>query len=380
LAAILFGFSWPGARPQRAAATGSVTGRVVDLRTGEPIAKATVSIVGQAKNGATDDDGRFAVPGVPAGAAELRVTAVGYGLLKKTVNVVAGDSIELELRIGQEAFRDSQQVTVVAGPFDPVVPGAVTQYSLNNSELQNFSTVLANDPFRAVARLTANQDYYADFALRGAGPQHIGVYIDGVLIDRPTYSLEDSGDIGSVSVVNGDVVGSVSLLSGSFPASYGNRTGAILSVATRDGARDRVATRFTADALGAILTSEGPVGKQKKASWLVSGRQSYLAYLQDRLGASAGLTLNYNDVTRILSCVLSAQQRFSFFGSFGSTSASRSPIYEAGEAANFFTSGAAQDGMSSMHWDWVPSPSTLFQSQVFWTYDPNTTQMTRIQR
>jgi len=369
---LMFGLSWHSVRAQQVPETASVKGRVVDLQTGEPIAKAVVYLVGQAKSATTDNDGRFTLGVVPAGVIELHVSAVGYGLLKERAEVTASKTVELELRIGQEAFRDTQQVTVIAGPFDPVVADAVTQYSLNNSELQNLSTVLANDPFRALASLpgvAANQEFYANFAVRGAGPPHIGVVIDGVLVDHPTYSLEDSGDIGSVSVVNGDVVGSVSVLSGSFPASYGDRSGAILAVVTRDGARDRIATRFTADMLGAILTSEGPIGRKKKASWLVSGRQSYLAYLQERLGAAGGLTLNYNDVTGILSYDPNAHHSFNFFQSFGTTGASRSPIEAGGQTASFFTSGHSQHGMSTMQWNWILSPNELLQSQVFWTYD-----------
>jgi len=362
---------------QTPTAIGMITGRVVDLQTGEPIAKATVSIAGlpkDSKTGAvtTDEDGRFTLRAVSPGTAELHVFTVGYGLLKTEVDVKAGATVELELRIGQEAIRDTQQVTVVAGPFDPVVPDAVTQYSLNNSELQDLSSILANDPFRAVASLpgvSSNQDFYADFATRGAGPSHIGVYIDGVLVDHPTYSLEDFGNLGSVSVVNGEVVGSVSLLSGAFPATYGDRTGAILDVTTRNGARDRIATRVIADVLGIIVTTEGPIGKAKRASWLVSGRQSYLGYVLARLGDSSGLTLNYTDAIGKLNYDLNAHHKFSFDFSYGSNSALQSPNYTDGQVASFFTSGGAQHGMSVVHWDWIASQRTLFQAQGFWTHD-----------
>ena len=362
---------------QAPAVTGTITGRVVDLQTGEPIAKATVSMAGF-PNGATtgsvttDADGRFTLGAVPPGIAELRVYTVGYGLLKTKVDVKAGATVELELRLGQEAIRDTQQITVVAAPFDPIIPDAVTQYSLNNSELQDLSSILANDPFRAISGLpgvSANQDFYADFATRGAGSPHIGVYIDGVLVDHPAYSLEDSGNLGSLSVVNGEVVGSLSLLSGAFPASYGDRTGAILDITTRNGARDRIATRVIADVLGIIVTSEGPIGKAKKASWLFSGRQSYLGYLLERLGVSGGLTLNYNDATGKLNYDFNAHHKFTFDFNFGSNSALRSPNYTDGQVASFFIKGGAQHGMGVVHWDWIASQHTLFQTQGFWTHD-----------
>jgi hypothetical protein len=356
--------------------TGTITGRVVDLQTGEAIAKAAVSIGGQANTATTGDDGRFTLTGVPAGTLELRVFTVGYGLLKKRVELAAGATLDLDLRLGQEALRntqhDTQQITVSAAPFDPVVADAPTQYSLNATELQDLSTVLANDPFRAVASLpgvSANLDEYADFAVRGAGPAHVGVYIDGVLIDHPTYSLEDAGTIGSLSVLNGDVIRSVSLLSGAFPANYGDRTGAVLDVVTRDGARDRIATRINATVLGVTVTSEGPLGKAKKASWLASGRQSYLGYLLDRLDVVGGITINYQDLFGKLSYDLDPHHKFSVSTAYGDTSIARNPINIASQTASFFTNGVAQHGMSTLHWDWIPSTDTVAQAEGYWTHD-----------
>jgi hypothetical protein len=374
LAALVFSLLTFTAKAQNP--TANITGRILDLQTGEPIIHATISITGQTKTATTGDDGRFTLEALDPGSLDLRVSSIGYGLLKRHVELAPGQTLEVNLLLGQEGLRDSrldnQQVTVTAQPFDAVVPDALTQYSLNLTELQDLSTVLVNDPFRAVASLpgvNANQDFYSDFAVRGAGPGHVGVYIDGVLIDHSSYSLEDNGDLGSISVVNGDVVRSVSLLSGAFPSSYGNRTGAILDVVTRDGARDGINTRFIADVLGASLTSEGPIGKARKAAWLVSGRQSYLAYVLERLGVGGGLSLNFTDGTGKLTYELNPHQRFSVDVAYGTNGASRSPNYNANQVASFFTHGSAQNGVSSLHWDWIPSPDTLLQTQIFWTHD-----------
>ncbi len=84
---------------------------------------------------------------------------------------------------------------------------------------------------------------------------------------------------------------------------------------------------------------------------------------------AGGLTLNYNDVSAKLSYDPNLHNRFSFFGSYGSTGASRSPIYVAGETSSFFTSGAAQHGTNSVQWDWTPKLESLLQSQASWTHD-----------
>src|SRR5690242_11201254 len=69
-------------------------GRVLDSKTGEPIAKATVAIRDQALETRTNDNGEFELTEVPAGEIELQVTTVGYGLVRRKLEI--GDApIEL---------------------------------------------------------------------------------------------------------------------------------------------------------------------------------------------------------------------------------------------------------------------------------------------
>jgi hypothetical protein len=70
-----------------------VHGKVVDFKTGEPLAKALVSIRSQQLDAVTDGSGQFELRGVQPGEVELYVSTVGYGLLKKKMQVS-----DLELR------------------------------------------------------------------------------------------------------------------------------------------------------------------------------------------------------------------------------------------------------------------------------------------
>jgi len=350
----------------------TVRGRAVDLKTGEPIAKAVVSIRDQHVDAVTDEEGRFVLLNVRPGDVELYITTVGYGLSRKRLEVSAGSTVELELLIGQEALKHADKITVAAGPFDPIDPDAATQYGLNNTEIRNLSTVLADDPLRAVQNLpgvAADQDFYAQFAVRGAGLSHIGVFVDGVLVDQPLHSFQDQGDLGSLSLVNGDLVESMSLLSGAFPAKYGDRTGAVLDVETREGGRDRIATRISADFLGAAATVEGPLGESKKASWLVSVRKSYLDYLLNRLGTNGGLALGYEDVEGNLVYDLNEHHKVSMTALWGGSQATRDPLTSFNEQQGFFTKAHGGSALGTVRWNWTLSANTLAQTQVFWTRD-----------
>ena len=57
-------------------------------------------------------------------------------------------------------------------------------------------------------------------------------------MSAPFHTIRDVNDGYSLTILNGDVVESLSLVSGGAPARYGDRTGAVLDVQTREGNRD----------------------------------------------------------------------------------------------------------------------------------------------
>src|SRR4029078_76897 len=91
--------------PQQA----TVSGRITDAPTGQPLANAQVNIVGSLlgaqtnADGAyttlcticgpqTNPDGEYATRGVKAGTFELRALRVGYGEMRRSITVAAGQS------------------------------------------------------------------------------------------------------------------------------------------------------------------------------------------------------------------------------------------------------------------------------------------------
>jgi hypothetical protein len=286
-----------------------VEGRVVDAKTGEPIAKAVVAVRDHQRETVTDAAGRFRLAELPAGSVELVVTTVGYGLDRRTV-AVGGP--EVEIRLTQEALRRTEEVAVTTAPFDPPDLAAPAAQILEGTELKNLAQVLVDDPLRSVQALpgvVASDEFEATFAVRGMGFANVGLYIDGVLMSAPFHTIRDVNDGYSLTLVNGDVVDSVTLLAGSAPARYGERTGSVLGLKLREGSREEFFGRASLGATGVYATLEGPLGAGKKASWLVSARKSYLDYVLDRLDTS-GFVLGYYDVTARLAYQPSPSQTF----------------------------------------------------------------------
>ena len=108
--------------------TGTVTGRVTDQVSQQPIRGANVTLAGKAAQ--SRDDGRYVLTGVPAGTDTLRVTLIGFAPLAREVTVSTGQVLELDLPMNAQALNLSEMVVVGYGEQAAGnITGAVTQVS-----------------------------------------------------------------------------------------------------------------------------------------------------------------------------------------------------------------------------------------------------------
>jgi hypothetical protein len=341
----------------------TLRGTVLDARTGEPIAKALVSIRSARLEAVTDSSGRFTFVGVPAGPVEIAVTTVGYGVAQKTVEAGPGAG-ELELRLSQEALQRSEEVAVIAAPFETGDASAPASHVLEGTELKNLTNVLVDDPLRSVQSLpgvAAPDDFGATFATRGSGFSTVGFYIDGVLMSAPFHTIRDVNDGFSLTLVNGDVVDSLSLMSGGAPARYGDRLGAVLALKTREGSRSEFFGRASLGATGIYATLEGPLGAARKTSWLVSARKSYLDYVLSRLDAGS-IVLGYYDATARLAHHPNAAHTVSL-GLLHGRSRWRSAEPDLQPSDSHLAD--AHTDLLTLQWRWLPSRHSWLEAVAF---------------
>src|SRR5688572_25856256 len=73
-----------------AQATGTVTGRVTDGRSGAPIEAAQVYLPGLNLGSLSAGNGRFLIVGVPVGTHQLRAERLGFATSNQQITVTAG--------------------------------------------------------------------------------------------------------------------------------------------------------------------------------------------------------------------------------------------------------------------------------------------------
>src|SRR5262249_15951504 len=259
-----------------AAHAGEVKGRVVNVRGGEALRQVQVEIAELHLTKITLDDGSFRFADVPAGQYTLRISALGFPYLPVPLSLATdADTRELSITLAPDNYRRTDTVEVQGSLFHGENPAEVGQIALTSTETKEASTVLADDPFRAIQALPGvspaeNNDFFAQFSVLGAPFEQVGVYVDGVLVPQPFHSIPGIQDGASLSLFSSETVDEVKLMPIAFPVRYGDLSGAALAIRTRDGSRTGPLFTLSAGMADSNVIGEGGLGHSRKGSWLAS--------------------------------------------------------------------------------------------------------------
>ena len=94
---------------------GTITGRVTDAATGQPIASAQINVVNTAIGALTNDKGHYTIRGVVPGSHTIRVLRVGYAEQIATVSVTADQTAALDFAMKSVAVTLNPVVTTATG-------------------------------------------------------------------------------------------------------------------------------------------------------------------------------------------------------------------------------------------------------------------------
>lgn len=94
------------------AASGTITGTVIDRETEEPIPYAYVYLEGANKTQTSHSDGTFEFKNVSAGEYTITAQRIGYGTLSQTVEVPEEGTVEVEIRLQPSAL-SSEAIEIV---------------------------------------------------------------------------------------------------------------------------------------------------------------------------------------------------------------------------------------------------------------------------
>jgi hypothetical protein len=279
-------------------AVSTLRGTVVDSKTAKPVESARVVLVELGHPVLTGADGRFEFKDVPARVYTLNVSLIGYSFVARSVTLEPGVVLELTVPLSEGTGSYQETVTVKAGSATPAELGVSSQATLGSAALQDLRGIAADDPMRAMQALpgvATGNDFQAQFSMRGFTFRQVGLVMDGTATPLLLHQIQGEKDTGSVAMVNSDVLSQATLFAGPHPLKDGDWLGSSLSFEMREGSRDRTAVRVAVSGTSASAVAEGPVGRAKKGSWLVSIRKSYIDWLIGKIDPEISSTIGFSD-------------------------------------------------------------------------------------
>lgn len=305
--------------------TGSLTGTIKDAETQETLIGVNVLLEGTDKGAATDIDGVFSIENVTAGVYVIEVRYIGYQT-RRIPDVVIGSNrvVQLDVELTMAAI-ESDEVVVMGSFFSSGRDAQVSATSFNPEELrrspgaaQEFSRVLVNLPSVAARGETSQ-----DIMVRGGSPIENGFYIDNIMVPSVQHFRQQGGNSnGPLGIVNGDLIADLEFFSGGFSARYGDRMSSISDIRYREGTRDRSRGDVGLNMAGFTGSFEGGIGTERRGSWMISARRSYLDLIADAI--NAGGAPSYQDAQAKLVYDLNDRNKLTFLGIYGGSLFSQS--------------------------------------------------------
>ena len=265
------------------AQTGSVKGKVSDGS--NPIPSVNILIPGTEYGTSSESNGNYLIKNIPSGDYELRFSAVGFTTKTFSIKILPGKTTELNVKLQTKVipvaevqvtgFKEQSQKDTRTSLIDlnprsaKILPGAVEDVLRT---LQSLPGVLAPN------------DFSSQLIIRGSGPDQNLIIMDDVEIFNP-YRL-----YGVISMFNPDAVKNVNLITGGFPAQYGDRLSAVLDVTNKEGTTKKdLAGSLNASIVDANLVLNGKNPFNLKGSWIIDSRRTYYDLIVEPFVKKAGL-------------------------------------------------------------------------------------------
>ncbi|HEY4240889.1 MAG TPA: TonB family protein [Kofleriaceae bacterium] len=243
----------------------TLQGTAVERGTRRKLAGVIISIAELGLDAVSGDDGSFYFHGVQPGKYKVLAVDPRYDRIERPIEIGKREAVTVRLWLRPRGGNPYE--TTVEGERDTL---EVTKRSLTRQQLTNVPGTFG-DPIRAIQTLPGLQR--APFGLglllvRGSNPDDTGIFVDGHEVPSLFHFL------GGPSIFNAQMLDSIDLYPGGFPARFGRHHGGAVALELRPTASDGVHGEAKVDFIDAGGYLRAPITKD--LSIAVAGRRSYI--------------------------------------------------------------------------------------------------------
>jgi len=217
----LTGF-WASAQKEPA----SLSGKILDAGTNEPLIGANVTLVGTYKGTSADFDGNYVINGIKPGDYAIKVQFIGYETKIFTgITFEPGEDKELNTSL-KEQTESLDEVTVVGRSTQVNLELAASEVSLKQSEIAEMNVRDVQEVLGMQAGVLKTQD---GLQIRGARVYETEYLVDGISAQDPLAGTGFGVDVSSNSIQN------INLVTGGAGAEFGGGSSGVVSTTIREG-------------------------------------------------------------------------------------------------------------------------------------------------
>lgn len=290
-------------------------GYIRDSLSGETLIGASVSVEDGRKGVNANQYGFYSIT-LPAGTYRMICSFIGY------------DSRSFTLQIDSNRTRDILLLPAAGEISNVTVTGKKREDHLKTAQMGKVD--LDMNAVKTLPVLLGETDILKTLQLmpgvRNAGEGNTGFYVRGGGPDQNLILLDEavvynSGHLfGFFSVFNSDAIKSASLIKGGMPAQYGGRLSSVLDISMKDGNLNKTQVDAGIGLIASRFTIQGPIKKQK-ASYMVSGRRTYVDQLikpfMSKSSSSYGSGYYFYDLNAKVNYIFSQKDRLYLSGYLG---------------------------------------------------------------
>ena len=291
-----------------------LTGRVVD-QNDNPVSLASVSCLRQGKATVADLKGHYTINLSSEDTVAVRFSMVGYKTKTRTLRRPRGKQTFQIVLYEDNTLLDSVTVTSRRRQTD-------SQQTLDIKDMAGAPSASGNaveDMVQQQAGVSTHSELSSQYNVRGGSFDENSVYINNIEVYRPF--LVRSGQQEGLSVINADMVESVSFSTGGYAAKYGDKMSSALDITYHRPTRTEA--RLSASLLGGSLYF-GFGGK--KFSWANGIRYKQTKALLKTFQTTGEYDPSFIDYQTYLSFSPSKRWQLDFIGNISQSKYNFKPI------------------------------------------------------
>jgi hypothetical protein len=247
--------------------TFSISGRVVDKETNQPLETVVVNVVGTKVATTTDEDGKFMIAGLDKGTYQLKFLLIGYQ--EKVIKVEITEKTEfLKVSLSREAI--PLEEVIITAPKEAPKTAIPSVTKITTTELKKLPS-MGGDVLKALDALPGFvplTEWGAAFCVRGGNPNENLILVDNMQIGYP-FHWE-----GFASSFCSEAIEDIDIYAGGFPVKYGNKLSSVLDIELKPGGEEeKLDGRIDLGLMDTKIYLERKL--DRKTKFFLSGKRTY---------------------------------------------------------------------------------------------------------